>query len=279
VDKEKINQLAKKHWHLPYSGKIMRVIGAFTLTEKVIFYVLVGIFTLSGISLLWQVNKSFLVEVPDYGGTLTEGVIGFPRFINPLLAISDTDRDLTSVIYSGQLKISHDGTLIPDLAESYTISIDGLTYTFVLKDDIYFHDGVKVTADDILFTIEKAQDANLKSPRKANWDGVQVSKIDDKTIVFTLKQAYSPFIQNTTLGILPKHIWKSASIEEFPFSQYNIKPIGSGPYKINSVVYTGSGLPGEYDLVSFNKYALGKPYITNLIVKTYKSEKEIIEIA
>lgn len=254
----------------------MRVIQAFSLTEKVIFFFLVTMFFISSLLLLWQVNKSFLVEVPDYGGSLTEGVIGSPRFINPLLAISDADRDLTVLVYSGLLKVKMDGTLAPDLAESYTISDDGLVYTFILKKNVKFHDDTPVTADDVIFTIDEAKDPALKSPRKSNWDGVTVKKIDDMTVQFILKQPYSPFIQNMTLGILPKHIWKTANNEEFPFSQFNTKAIGSGPYKINTITYTSSGLPSEYHLVAFKKYALGEPYITNITLKAYPNEKDAV---
>ena len=187
MNKEKIRNITKKEYHLPYSERIMRVINAFSITEKVIFFFFVVVFVVSGITLLWQVNKSFLVEVPDYGGTLTEGIVGSPRFINPILSVSDIDRDLTNLIYSGLLRARPDGSLILDLAESYTISNDSLTYTFVLKNDIYFHDGAKVTVDDILFTIERAQDSGLKSPRKTNWEGVKSEKIDERTISFTLR--------------------------------------------------------------------------------------------
>jgi len=277
VDKEQLKSIIKKEWHIPYSTRISRVIKAFSLTEKTIFYIFTIIFVISGLSLLYQVNKLFLVEVPDYGGSLTEGIVGSPRFINPLLASSDIDKDLTSLIYSGLLKVTQSGELVPDIAENYTISNDALVYTFVLRDNIYFHDGTRLTADDVVFTIEKAQDPLLKSPRETNWSGVKVEKIDDRTVSFTLKQAYSPFIQNLTLGILPKHIWKTASIEEFPFSQFNTRPIGTGPYEISSISYTSSGLPSEYSLVSFSKYSLGKPYITKLIIKTYQKEKDIIE--
>ena len=277
MNKEKIIETLKKEWHIPYGAKITKVIKAFSLTEKTIFFIFTIVFVISSLSLLYQVNKLFLVEVPDYGGSLTEGIIGSPRFINPILSSSDIDKDLSSLIYSGLLKISHKGELIPDIAESYTISNNGLVYTFRLKDNVFFHDGVKLSADDIMFTIEKAQDPELKSPRETNWSSVRVEKIDEKTVSFTLKQAYSPFIQNLTLGILPKHIWKTASIEEFPFSQFNTQPIGTGPFKIDSITYTSSGLPSEYHLVSFDKYSLGRPYITNLTIKSFQKEKDIIE--
>lgn len=277
MDKEKIKSIVKKEWRIPYEARIMRVIHSFSLTEKTIFFIFVSIFVISGLSLLYKVNKLFLVEVPDYGGQLIEGVIGSPRFINPLLATSDIDKDLTTLVYSGILRLDTNGKLVPELAESYEISSDSLTYTVTLKDDLYFHDGEKLTTDDIIFTIEKVQDPELKSPRENNWSGVKVEKIDERTISFTLRQTYSPFIQNLTFGILPKHIWKTASIEEFPFSQLNINPVGSGPYKVDSITYTSGGFPSEYHLKSFDKYNLGKPYITNLIIKSYKNEKDLID--
>ncbi len=276
MNREKFQELLHKEWNIGVLEKIMNVVRSFSLTEKTLFVIFSIIFIGSGLSMLYKVNRSFLVEVPDYGGSLTEGVVGAPRFINPLLATSDTDRDLTTLIYSGLMKIDDQGKLIPDIAESYTVSDDELNYVFTIKDNVYFHDGEKLTVDDVIYTIEKAQDPELKSPREANWVGVKVERIDDKTIAFNLKQAYAPFLQNTTLGILPRHIWKDASLEEFPFSQYNIKPVGTGPYKIESIAYNDSGLPKEYHLQSFNKYALGKPFITNINIKSYSNENEVI---
>ena len=266
----------KKTWRIPYVDKIKNIFEKFSLTEKVVFGFFSILLFISSLSIIWQINKFFLVEVPDYGGSLTEGIIGSPRFVNPLLATTDIDRDLTALVYSGLLKVNPNGSLSPDLAEKYEISDDGLVYTFTLRKDLEFHDGTKITSDDVIFTIEKAQDTTLKSPRKTNWDGVEVKKIDDLTVQFILKQAYSPFIQNITLGILPKHIWKNTTSEEFPFSQFNINPIGSGPYKIENIKYSSGGLPSEYNFVSFNKYSLGRPYITNLTIKSYPNEKELI---
>ncbi len=276
MNPEQLKEFSKKQWHLPFAKKVSTVIEAFTLTEKVIFYFFVGIFFISGLALLWQVNTHFLVVVPDYGGTLSQGVVGSPRFINPLLDLSDADRDLSALIYSGLMKADADGELVPDLAESWTVSGDGLTYTFVIKQDAEFHDGTHVTADDVVVTIQKAQDPSLQSPRKSSWDGVTVKKIDAGTVEFSLTKPYSPFIQNTTIGILPKHIWSKVTDDEFPFSQYNTKPIGSGPYQVTSISYNSSGLPSEYHLTAFKKYALGRPYIDTVIVKAYQNDADML---
>ncbi|MBU1557676.1 hypothetical protein KKC45_01830 [Patescibacteria group bacterium] len=228
-------------------------------------------------TMLYQINKHFLVEIPTRGGSLSEGVIGSPRFINPLLATSNSDRDLTTLIYSGLLKATPEGTLIPDLAKEYNISEDGLIYTFILKDNIYFHDNKPVTTADIEFTIKSSQDNIIKSQKRANWDGVTVETISEKEIRFILNNPYSPFLENTTLGILPKHIWGEIEPEQFAFSQFNIEPIGSGPYKIKSIVRNSSGILEQYNLKSFSKYSLREPYISKIKMNFYPNEDSLID--
>lgn len=254
---------------------LQKIIRAFGLTEKTILLILSLIMIVSGLFLLNKLNAFFTTRVPAHGGILTEGLIGSPRFINPLLELSDADRDLTYLVYSGLMRATADGDLIPDLADSYTISPDGLTYTFKIKPEAYFHDGQKVTADDVEYTINMAQDISLRSPKKNNWVGVTVNKINDSEIAFELKQPYSPFLENTTLGILPKHIWNNATADEFPFSLYNTNPIGSGPYKISKIERNSSGIPTHYELSAFTRYALGEPYISTINFNFYQNEKSL----
>ncbi len=263
--------------HLRPFSKLRSIIQNFSITEKVIFFVAVFVFIFSGLILLLQVNNSYLSTVPTHGGTIEEGIIGTPRFINPILALSESDKDLTSLVYAGLLSVDTDGSYIPDLAQSYTISEDGTTYTFTLKDNLTFHDGTPLTTEDIAFTISMAQDITLKSPRRASWTGVVVQTLSPTEIAFILPEQYEPFIENFTLGILPKHIWKNVTSEQFQFSQFNVKPVGSGPYRIDSVRFNESGLPTEYELEPFKDYALGKPYISHFILHIYQSEQEVID--
>lgn len=275
--KEKYRQILTKSFSLPREESIQKNIKTFSPSEKMLFFFLVAIFILSAVFILSNINKLFLVEVPAHGGSFIEGIVGSPRFINPLLENSDTDRDLTALVYSGLLKATPSGELIEDLAESYTISEDGFIYDFILKDDIFFHDGTPVTADDVVFTVQKAQDSNLKSTKRASWDGIVVEKINEKEIRFILKQPYGPFLENTTLGILPKHIWVKAGTGQFSFSKFNNEPVGSGPYKIKKIKYNSGGTPESYEFESFSKYALGEPFISNIKIIFYSSESELIE--
>jgi len=256
--------------------KILVIIESFSLSEKITFYFAVIVFAGSALYLLVKVNDAFSVQVPVDGGEIREGVIGYPRYINPLISVTDTGKDLSGLIYSGLLKNNDEGKLVPDLAKDYKISEDGQTYTVNLKDNIFFHDGVPVTTYDIEFTVKKAVDPILKSPKAANWEGVSVKVISPKTIEFVLKAPYSPFLQNLTLGILPKHIWEKIDSDAFVFSNFDLEPTGSGPFMIKNVKRDGTGLPIYYHLVPFAKYALGKPHIDDLYVYFYTNEDSLI---
>jgi peptide/nickel transport system substrate-binding protein len=218
-----------------------------------------------------MVNELFLVPVPTQGGQLDEGVVGLPRLVNPVLAFSDTDQDLTALMYSGLMKYEN-SVLVPDLAESYTVSSDGLTYIFTLKPDARFSDGTPVTAADVIFTIGEIQNASLKSPQGANWAGITATALSANQVQFTLKQPYAPFLSNTTIGILPKHIWNNVSTDEFIFSQYNIEPVGSGPYKLGSISRDSGGIPTAYTLVPFSDYEGGEAYISKIVIHFYPDE-------
>jgi peptide/nickel transport system substrate-binding protein len=276
VNKENLKKIFLKERSLPKSEIITKIRSSFKTSEKVLFYSLALLLIFSGLVLLYRVNENFLIEVPAQGGQVVEGVVGSPRFLNPILAISDADRDLTSIVYSGLLKSDGNYGVLENLAESYKISTDGLVYTFILKPNIYFHDGHKITTDDVEFTIQKIKDADIKSPKRSNFENITVEKVDQRIIKFVLKQPYSPFIQNLTVGILPKHIWKNIDNEGFAFSSFNIKPIGSGPYKIDSVLYDQNGLPKEYSLISFKKYIFGKPFVDKINIKFYADEEDLL---
>jgi peptide/nickel transport system substrate-binding protein len=229
------------------------------------------------IIILSKINNHFMVEVPMNGGTITEGIISVPTLINPVLAISDADKDLTNLIYSGLMRKNPDGTFILDLAESYEVSSDQLIYKFILKKDLTFHDGSTLTVDDLIFTINQVKNPLIKSPYQAKWASVLVEKIDEQTVIFTLKQPYPSFIENTTLGILPMKIWENLTQAEFMLSGLNIKAIGSGPYKIDSITKNKDGIPNSYTLKRFKNFILGTPRIKYIKIISYSNEKDLIQ--
>lgn len=266
-----------KEFRIPKKQELRTALKSFSKKEFYMFAGAVGVAFISMLLILNSLNNKFLVDVPVSGGSITEGIIGMPTLVNPVIALSDADRDLVSLIYSGLMRRSPEGNFIPDLAESYEVTPDGLNYTFKIKKNARFHDGTKLTADDIVFTINKIKDPAIKSSKKAAWDGVTVEKIDDYTIVFKLKQPYISFLDNTTVGILPMHIWQGVKDTEFNISPFNIKAIGSGPYKFKSVLKNKDGIPQEYSLRSFSNFTLGAPHIKSIIIKSYSNEKDLVQ--
>jgi peptide/nickel transport system substrate-binding protein len=251
-------------------------IASFSKTQFTVFIISLAVATFAVLFMLIQINNTFIVEVPSEGGTITEGIIGAPTLINPVLALSDADKDLTAIVYSGLMRKGENGILIPDLADAYDVSANGLIYTFSIKKSATFQDGTPVTASDVLFTINKIQDPLIKSPRKTGWDGIVVTKKDNMTIVFTLSKPYISFMNNTTIGILPEHVWKNVTTAEFGLSILNIKAIGSGPYKIVSVSKNSDGIPQKYQLTRSPLFSLGEPHVKNFTIVSYANEKELI---
>lgn len=278
-----LNRIFGNQFTFPLEGRFTLALAAFSDREKQIFFGAMGILAGTTFILLFLINRTFIVEVPAYGGTLVEGVLNTPAHINPLLATSEigseADRDITALVYSGLLRADSNGNYVHDLAEHYEISEDGLAYTFVLKENLVWHDGEKITAGDIVFTVKTAQDSRTKSPKRASWDGVEVEQVDDLTVRFILKKPYAPFLENATMGILPEHIWKSIEINRFDTNKYNREPIGSGPYQIDAIETTtknGDEIPTSYTLKAFKHFALGRPHLATIKFVFAGSEDELV---
>jgi peptide/nickel transport system substrate-binding protein len=271
IDKKTISQK-----YVELRKKLYTIFYEFSLFERLLVILVSIVLVVTSTISFIKLNDFFTQEIPKEGGSFTEGLIGTPRFINPVLATSDLDRDLTALVYSGLLKLNSSGDLIPDLVESYTVSEDGLTYYFKIKEDAKFHDGKKVTADDVIFTITKIQDPTMKSPRRPNWEGVRMEKISDNELEFSLNTPYAPFIFNTTIGILPEHIWSNITNEQFTLSAFNTKSIGSGPYLINQIKRDENEIITSYTLTSFSNYAIKEPFISKITFNFYKSENDLL---
>lgn len=260
-------------WRLSTLEDILRSLRP---SERLLLYGLTAFLTVGSLALLVGLNNKISVVVPAKTGSLKEGIIGSPRFLNPILAVSSADEDLTQLVYSGLTHAHGDGTIIPDLAEKYEISDDGEEYTFTIRDNAMFHDGTPVSAADVIFTVQAAQNPEVKSPRRADWEGVSISSPDAKTVVFKLQHAYAPFLENTSLGVLPKHLWGSVAPTEFPFHALNARPIGTGPYRVISLETDSSGAATGYVLEPFEKNAQHTAFLSTLRLKFYHNEEALI---
>jgi peptide/nickel transport system substrate-binding protein len=174
------------------------------------------------------------VLVPDRGGIFREGVAGNPRYLNPLLCdATDVDLDLCRMLYRGLTTIDKHGRVVPDLAESWTVD-GGNVYTFRMRANEFWHDGVPVTVDDVIFTINILKDPDVYSlpDLTSLWRTVEVAKLDDLTVRFTLSQPFTPFLDYTTIGLLPRHIWQNVPASELATKPLNATPIGNGMLRV-----------------------------------------------
>lgn len=268
---------------IPLSSSVKKVTKLFStlhnsLTPErvLIFWVLLFLAFVCFFGALININKQYLTSVPTYGGHISEGIVGTPRFINPILATSDQDKDITALVFAGLTRKNITGEILFDVAESVVESEDGLRYSVLIKDTARFHDGEKVTSDDVIFTIDKIQNPLIKSPHKVEWEGVTVEKINDSELTLILKRPYPLFMETLSLGIVPKHIWKNLTDEQISLSDLNIKAVGSGPYKIENVE-TSSGIPTKFILHSHKYYTLGRPFIETIELSTYQNEKYLLK--
>jgi len=258
-------------------SRLEELLPTLSPAERAFLYLCTAGLALGALMLLSIVNIRFSTIIPARGGSLIEGETGTARFINPVLATSQADQDISALVFSGLMRSMPDGSLIPDLASSYTVSQDGTVYTFTMRAGATFQDGTPVTAQDVAFTVEEIQNPAIQSSMRANWDGVSVSSPDAHTVVFTLPHAYAPFIENTTLGILPAHLWRDISPEDMPFNSLNTHPVGSGPFRVRSVATDSTGAAIEYDLVPFGAFALGAPHLSHLIFRFYADDAALIQ--
>ncbi len=231
---------------------------------------------LAGVALVAAVLVSFartavITEVPDYGGAYVEGLAGFPQAMNPVLAGDDASRSVNALVFSGLTRMDGSGQPAPDLAQSWDVSADGKTYTFVLRADARWHDGGPVVADDVVYTIKTVQDPLYTGELGSYWRDVSVDKMDDRTVKLTLqKDSYSPFIEYTALGILPSHLLGTVSARDLPSHRFNLQPVGSGPFRLKDVK------PDQITLEAAPGYYGVKPFLSRVVFRIYPNYKTIL---
>jgi len=234
--------------------------------------VIVALGLLLAVALLaGQSRTRTVTEEPVPGvGKYTEALIGAPRAINPLFAhFNPVDRDLARLIYSGLTKFDTYGRPTPDLANWY-ISEDLLTYTFILKPNAQWHDGQPLTTEDVAFTLNLLQDPLVPVPAdvKQLWQTVTVAVTGTQTIAFTLPEPFAPFLDYTAFGILPKHALDGVNAAQLTQSQFNLQPVGSGPFRFSRWLAEGGQVTG-LQLAAFGGYVGPKPGLAELEFRFY----------
>lgn len=208
---------------------------------------------------------------PVQGGVYTEALVGSLLRLNPLLDYyNPPDREVSRLIFSGLIRFDGSGAPQPDLAETWGPSRDGTLYNVVIKEQAVWHDGQPVTADDVVFTVDliRAGGETIPSDLQEFWKNVEVVRLDEKNLQFRLPEPYAPFADYLSFGILPSHLLDAGSLDEMIDAQFNIQPVGSGPYRFERLIVENGEIQGVV-LAAFEAYYGQEPYIEEVVFRYY----------
>ena len=268
--------------NLPSRRQTQKFLEILNRKERKIFLILLALFSISSAYLIIDFYIRHTEIKPTLGDKISEGVIGQPRYINPVLAAAnDVDRDLTELVFAGLMKYSKNDEIIADLANDYEIKEDGKVWDINLRENLVFQDGSPLTADDVIFTVKTIQNPDYKSPLRPNWLGVEVERLSDLKVRFRLKNPYPGFIETLTLKILPKKIWAEVMAESFSLTVFNLKPVGSGPYRVTKILQEKNETARIQSLtLEINPKYNGKlPNIKEIVFVFFDEEKDLVKAA
>jgi peptide/nickel transport system substrate-binding protein len=244
-----------------------KVFAALTKKERITF-----VLALAGTVVSFAVVAGFVIAattkaVPAAGGSYTEGMLGQPEYVNPVIASSQTDLDLVKMVYSN----------LSDISDSITPSADLKTWDVRLKQGLTWQDGQQLTADDVVFTVDSIQDPDAHSPLYQSWQGVTATRISELEVEFTLTNPYAFFGDTlNNLYILPKHLFAETPPGNWHLSDYNLKPIGSGPYQFVSYNKNSDGFISSYQLAAWNGTPEAHPLIPNFNFTFFNDENTLV---
>ena len=217
-----------------------------------------------------------ILPQPEQGGVYTEGLVGSLGRLNPLLDWNNpADRDINRLLFSGLLRFDEHGLPQKDLAEGWGVMPDGTVYNFTIRPDAFWHDGEPVTSDDVIFTIEmmKSDGSLYPSDIKELWSKIEITRLDEKNLKFTLPEPYVPFIDYLTFGVLPRHLLESVPPDQMETANFNLNPVGTGPYKFDHLIVDNGKITGVVLTISTNYYGTD-PFIEQVVFRYYPTSAE-----
>ena len=220
-----------------------------------------------------------ILPQPEQGGVYTEGLVGSLGRLNPLLDWNNVaDRSVNRLLFSGLVRFDERGMPQADLAEAWGVAQDGTVYNFSIRQNAVWDDGTPVTSDDVLFTIERMKSAGSLYPQdiKDLWGKIEVSKLSDKVLKFTLPEPFVPFMDYLAFGVLPKHLLEAVPADQMPDAEFNINPVGTGPYKFDHLIVDDGQIAGVVLTVSDSYYGTA-PFIEQVVFRYYETSADAMD--
>jgi peptide/nickel transport system substrate-binding protein len=220
-----------------------------------------------------------ILPQPEQGGVYTEGLVGSLGRLNPLLDWNNTaDRAVNRLLFTGLVRFDEQGLPQADLAEAWGVAQDGTVYNFSIRQNAVWHDGTPVTSDDVLFTIDRMKSAGSLYPQdiKDLWGKIEVTKLSDKVLKFTLPEPFVPFMDYLAFGVLPKHLLEAIPADQMPDAEFNINPVGTGPYKFDHLIVDDGQITGVVLTVSDSYYGTA-PFIEQVVFRYYEASADAMD--
>ncbi len=241
-----------------------------TRRDKVLVLALIGLLAVTSAGAIVTDRGSGAAE-PTFGGTYVEGVAGVAQYLDPIVAATNVDRDVSELVFSGLTRFDRDGSIVADLAAGFQADPTGKVWTFSIRSDATWHDGAPVVADDVLYTVGLLQDKAYIGPYAAAFRGVGVEKLEEKVVRFTLPDVYAPFAGSTTVPLLPSHLLGRVGYVDLPRQPFNAHPIGTGPFKVQDVDARQVTLVRSDDFYR-TRPARSRAYLDKLVLRFYPDE-------
>jgi peptide/nickel transport system substrate-binding protein len=197
---------------------------------------------------------------PAYGDAIVEGTIGEASTLIPILATDSASHAVAGQVYNGLVKYDKNLNIVGDLAESFSISPDGLEITFRLRKGVKWHDGAPFTSRDVLYTYRIIIDPKTPTAYAEDFKQVKtVSAPDEYTIKVTYASPFAPALASWGTNVLPAHLLEGKDITKSPLARM---PVGTGPYRFKEWV------AGQKIVLDANPdYFEGRPYIDRYIYR------------
>jgi peptide/nickel transport system substrate-binding protein len=205
-------------------------------------------------SLSWADESATVISHDAY----VSSALADARILVPFLADDVTSSSVCGLVYNGLTRVDKDLDVVPDLADRWEVSEDGLEITFYLRKGVKWHDGEPFTARDVIFTYNTILDPRTACPYISGYSDIEsIELIDDHTVIFRYSRPYAPALLKLGMGIIPEHLFSSGDIRR---NFYARNPVGTGPYIFRQ------WKTGRYMVLESNPvYFRHEPYIKRFV--------------
>lgn len=283
-DSKKISKRVKKA-----EGATIRHAHKFILTRLdsirtvrrhiIVWLLLVGVMIATvGLQFMWF-RQSYQTTAAAAGGAYAEASLGSIDTLNPLYASSSAEIDASRLLFSSLYSYDKTGHLHGDLAQDMQVDQSNTIYTIKIRSDAKWHDGARLTANDVAFTVNLIKNPQTRSPLRVNWQDVKVTALNDTTVQFQLPAVYAAFPHALTFSVLPEHILSSVAAGAVRENTFSRSPVGSGPFSFR-LLQTATTSGQQHNVVymnAFEKYYNGTPMLSRFEIHAYDTTDAIIQ--